>query len=141
MLVLQFAAIGLLTSGAKAGQARGTWLSGSQYTNKCGDTTWDMGTSATSPLASDCDALVKWMEGGTGGVMLSGLKTDGPNLVHREGSCSFMVTPESAGPFYVGRDDMADLVRDSVARWARDGRVGGGGATRCGDMSITWSVG
>ncbi|KAK6082233.1 hypothetical protein SCUP234_03760 [Seiridium cupressi] len=138
MRSLSILGLGFLASMATADE-RGTWLKGDQYANKCGGTTWNQKTSASSPLARDCSAIVDDLAGEeTGGVMLSGLR--GLSTVRREGTCHFGVEPHDVGGFYMGRDDMADLIRDAISMWTKDGKVGGGGVTKCGDMEVKWSI-
>ncbi|KAI1846431.1 hypothetical protein JX265_011890 [Neoarthrinium moseri] len=136
MRLLQLSSFAILVS-----QVAGSkWLDGEQYTNKCGGTTWDVQVSDGSPSAADCSAIVKYMRQRTGGYFLNGLKDDIWNTLKSEGGCGFGLKPKSRGSFYMGGDDVADLIQDSIAQFEKDGKVGVTGVTQCGDETVQWAI-
>ncbi|ETS74509.1 hypothetical protein PFICI_14375 [Pestalotiopsis fici W106-1] len=130
--------LGLLALTARA--QRMTWNDGSQYANKCGQTTWEPITDGPSQaLASDCAEIVNKLNAApAGGAFFSGVKDF--KAILNEGTCTFAVRGKDNGGFYMGRDDMMDLIRDGMARWTRNGKVAGGGRLRCGEMDAQWRI-
>lgn len=74
---------------------------------------------------------------------MSGLPTDGTyQTLASHGHYAFGVRPSDAAfhSLYVGASDIADLVRDAAARFARDGRLGAAGDVQCGSTLLQWGI-
>ena len=120
-----------------------TQLAGGWYNDKCGTATFRRATSGGSPAAADCRAVAARYAGFDGGWHMSGLPMDGTyQTLASHGHCAFGVRPRDGAfhSFYVGASDIADLVRDAGARFARNGRLGAEGNVQCGGTKLQWAV-
>jgi hypothetical protein len=99
----------------------------------CGDSSFENQTSDASPKVSDCEQIIKNIEGDG--------STDFTHDItgHREllsfGSCAFGVerTGGTGGAvmFKVGGQDVIDIIKESVKRYGGGGKVGAKGVMPC----------
>ncbi|KAF7540558.1 hypothetical protein G7054_g1220 [Neopestalotiopsis clavispora] len=140
MQIISLLSLGLLALPTATAQ-RMTWNDGSRYANKCGQTTWERITDKPSQaLKSDCNKIKLKLEAEpAGGAFFSGVKDF--KAILTEGTCTFAVSAKDNGGWYMGRDDMIDLIGDGIARWNKGNDwVAGGGSLRCGEMDAQWRL-
>ncbi|KAK3984561.1 putative necrosis-inducing factor-domain-containing protein [Cladorrhinum sp. PSN332] len=104
----------------------------------CGHSTFENRSSGGSPWINDCWVLHNNIAGdGRWGIWGLGWRT-----LATYGSCAFGVEaiqmPDSF--IFVGNEDIRDLIRDSIARFSWNGRVGSYGETDCGTTETHWGV-
>jgi hypothetical protein len=105
-------------------------------TNKCGDSTFNGETSGGSPLVSDCEVLRNNIVGdGSWRISTFDYERD----VASYGTCKFVVQAPVSSWSFVGNEDIRDIIRDSISRFASDGRVGARGLMNCEPGSATSS--
>ncbi|KAL2272007.1 hypothetical protein VTJ83DRAFT_1378 [Remersonia thermophila] len=99
----------------------------------CYENLWEQAEmGGTAPSIEDCQRLADSLSG-------AGEKeVDGYNRPYGvNGTCAFVVRlmsciPEVPGiPTFIGDKDVQRVIRDSIAKWGRDGRIGGRGFIRC----------
>lgn len=127
--------MGLLAFTATA--QRAIWNDGDKFVNQCGQTIFS--ATKSKALTQDCtriaDNLSKEPRGGAFMDSLSSYIA-----IKTEGSCTFAVKAERNGGFFMGRDDIIDVIHDSVAKYNKDGKVGAEGNMRCGKMNVSWRI-
>ncbi|KAK3291431.1 putative necrosis-inducing factor-domain-containing protein [Chaetomium fimeti] len=111
--------------------------------NLCGHSSFIDDTSGGSPLASDCEQL--WRNNNRYPFHKLTLGQERP--LGTWGTCTFsavaIVTPGLDGIWWtnIGDEDITDLVRDSISKFTRDGRVGAKGRADCyEDTVIDWRI-
>lgn len=98
----------------------------------CGDSSFEDQTSEASPLASDCLTIIRNIQGtdGSWNTFIEQQRT-----IVTFGSCKLGVTGKGRkgnSNFDVGAQDVVDLIRESIKKFARDdGRVGAKGKMQC----------
>ncbi|KAL5337697.1 hypothetical protein BJX70DRAFT_409027 [Aspergillus crustosus] len=102
--------------------------------NECEDSTFENETSGGSPLVEDCLQIVKNYENDA----TTGFTTPVAGKQHREighyGTCAFGVQAlkvDGHATFQTGGQDIIDLIKDSVNKYAWQGKVGAKGTMRC----------
>lgn len=98
--------------------------------NHCGDSVFVNESSDGSPLIADCEILRSNIVGGGTWTVngLSGFHSD----VASYGTCKFTVYQSVAGTwFYIGNEDIRDLIASSIAKFAWNGKVGASGTMDC----------
>lgn len=99
----------------------------------CGDSTFIDQTSNASPKVEDCLQIIKNIEG-TKGEWSTNVPFQAQRKLVQAGSCKLGVQATNAkgnNDFRVGAQDIIDLITDSIAKFARDGRVGSKGKLKC----------
>ncbi|EAQ84340.1 predicted protein [Chaetomium globosum CBS 148.51] len=111
--------------------------------NLCGDSTFVDESTGGSPLASDCEQL--WRNNNQYPYHQLTLGVERPLVTW--GTCAFsataVVTPYLDGIWWtnIGDEDITDLVRDSISKFTRDGKVGARGTAECyDDTAIDWRI-
>lgn len=100
----------------------------------CEDSSFIDQTTGASPLVTDCQTIIRNIEGDG--------STDFDHEVvghpHREilsdGTCAFGIEATKTDgnvQFTVGGQDVIDIINDSIARFARDGKIGAKGNMNC----------
>ncbi|KAJ9158445.1 hypothetical protein NKR19_g3316 [Coniochaeta hoffmannii] len=121
----------------------------------CGDSTFEDTTSGTAPLVSDCMimadniAVVNLENGSDGGKQTWGVENffKQQHQLIQFGTCAFGVQGGKVGDahFWIGNQDIIDLMHTSVARFGASGRVGAKGQMMCKPMGafpvlVTWGI-
>ncbi|EUC40609.1 hypothetical protein COCMIDRAFT_9555 [Bipolaris oryzae ATCC 44560] len=106
--------------------------------NFCGATTFINNSSGGSPWIADCQTLFDRIAGdGTWFV-------EGPQKrIASWATCEFGARSLDGTITTIGNEDVRDLVRDSIARFAWQGRVGASGVVDCGSrggVKVWWGV-
>ena len=101
--------------------------------SKCGHTSWKGTTSVTAAVMADCKHLESSIK--EGGAVYAG---NGPHQVVSYNTCKFGVNAQ--GNWAIGNKDISDLLRDAVARFGRDGRVGAEGDMPCESGQVQWNI-
>ncbi|USP82119.1 hypothetical protein yc1106_09393 [Curvularia clavata] len=104
--------------------------------NLCGDSTFINNSSGGSPLIADCQTLFDRIAG-NGGWWVSGQQS----RVAAWGTCEFGArTLDGITNTRIGNEDVRDLIRDSIARFSWQGKVGASGVVDCGSRggAKTW---
>lgn len=113
----------------------------------CKKSTFVDQTNAASPYAKDCLAIIKKIENDP----TSEWKTLVGGKPHRKilwyGTCVFAVEAANVKgnfKFWVGGQDVIDLINDTVNKFSRDGRVAAYGHMQCKgnvkDQRTKWSI-
>lgn len=117
----------------KLSQKRSSFLLHSRD-NHCGDSTFENRVSSASPSVADCRQLAENIKSDDTWLTWNG----GHTTLVKYGSCAFGVEGEgfsSLKNFYVGNEDIRDLIFDSIARFEWEGKVGSRGVVQCQDFS------
>jgi hypothetical protein len=120
--------------------------SGGQYTNvanypciphqapsHCQDSTFVDQTSDASPSVSDCMQIVKNIQNTDGDWEVENAIGSQHQLV-QFGSCAFGVQGQGKNgnvDFYIGAQDIVDIITDSVRQFGGSGKVGAKGVMSC----------
>lgn len=65
----------------------------------------------------------------------------GPTTLVTYGTCAFGATGSSKDCIdHVGNDDIRDLIRDSIARFSWQGKVGAAGRMMCDGRWVNWGL-
>jgi hypothetical protein len=116
--------------------------------NECGTSTFTDETSDASPLVSDCQQIIANIQG-TNGKWSPENVNENTNTIASAGTCHFDVQSNDPGngsvDYYVGAQDIIDLINSSIAMYASNGKVGSKGTMPCtGDtvasVSVTWGI-
>jgi len=107
---------------------------GASASGYCGSSTFVNKSSGGSPLVSDCQELARQYSSVAKAIEVG---TDRGIEVHRYGTCVFGVIQRSPSGFYIGDDDVKDIIRDSIAVFQLNGRVGTEGDMSCTAYSTT----
>lgn len=105
----------------------------------CGSSTFASETSGGSPGVTDCIGLVESLSGGkTWKVGTTRIE------LKRNGNCRFMAVADAGGT-KIGNEDVRDVVRDSIARFSGNGRIGARGEMSCaggaqGSERVRWWI-
>lgn len=97
--------------------------------NDCGDSSFENDTSNASPTADDCEMIARNIAGGgTWEVPFSG-----QHQLVQYGSCAFGVqwNGNTATHYYVGNQDIMDLINSAVTMFEWNGLVGARGVMNC----------
>ncbi|KAL4899490.1 hypothetical protein BDW74DRAFT_171529 [Aspergillus multicolor] len=115
--------------------------------NTCEDSSFENQTSDASPLVEDCKTIIRNIQGDG--------STDWTTQVvgkpHREiashGTCAFGVEATKVDGnvnFVVGGQDVIDIINDSIAQFATDGKIGAKGNMNCNgnvkSQPIEWGI-
>ncbi|KAK1762199.1 putative necrosis-inducing factor-domain-containing protein [Phialemonium atrogriseum] len=132
------------------------WFVMSKWDKKygmCGATTWDPKTGTRSPLISDCVAVAAHVaDSATGYYAVRGFGDDAGTFqgLLYSGSCYFGIRPKTAADagityaWYIGTQDIQDLIRDSISQFGKKGRVSVEGDMSCKNdesvMDVHWGI-
>lgn len=103
--------------------------------NDCSDSTFIDQTSGASPLVSDCEILIRNLQNGDGKA-----EHEVENFVASQhqldqaGSCRFGVQGKAQNgnvDYFIGGQDIVDIIRDSINKFGSSGRVGAKGRMSC----------
>jgi hypothetical protein len=106
----------------------------------CYESTFHGETFNGSALITDCQQLADSLDGSLSKEVD---KYERPYAIH--GTCKFLVY-NNIRPYHyiarVGDQDVKDIIRDSISKFGRDGRVGARGTMRCnpGNQYVSWSI-
>ncbi|KAJ5288624.1 necrosis-inducing factor-domain-containing protein [Penicillium angulare] len=112
---------------------------GASSVNDCGDSTFINQSSGGSPKISDCQQIATNIaNGGTWSVESNGAQ----NQLVQYGTCALGVTGDfTIGIFYVGNQDIIDVINESISRFSWNGLVGAEGKMYCeGGSDVTWAI-
>ncbi|KAK3898494.1 hypothetical protein C8A05DRAFT_47209 [Staphylotrichum tortipilum] len=114
------------------------------WVNECGDSTPNNRGSDASPPVSDCKVLVSRIEA-TGGNWQVDWSLRKQHQLVEYGKCAFGVTGIGGNSdnawYYIGEEDISNLIRDSIAKFGGTGKVGTMGTMWCrGSGSHTQEV-
>lgn len=104
-----------------------------QGKDDCGASTFVDQTSSASPLVSDCQQLVKNIQGTDGEWEVENAIGSQHQLV-QFGECKFVVQGQGKNgniDFHVGAQDIVDIINDSIQKFGGIGRVGAKGVMSC----------
>jgi hypothetical protein len=116
--------------------------------NECGTSAFENETSDASPLVSDCQQIILNIQG-TNRKWSPENVNKNTNTIVSYGTCNFDVQSYDLGngsvDYYVGAQDIIDLINSSIAMYASNGKVGSKGTMTCnGDtiasVSVTWGI-
>ena len=107
----------------------------------CGSSSFHRETSNGSPSVADCRGMLN-----SGELDIVYEVVGSRSEVKRSGNCRFMVY--SPGHTAIGESDIRDLVRDSIAKFSNNGKVGARGSMDCkgellgwgGDARVDWWI-
>ena len=119
----------------------------------CGDTTWAPHISASSPLVSDCEGIAAHHDQKNlkGYYMVREFYEPGTfQGLFSSGTCNFGIRPKTAKDangiyaWYIGSQDIRDLVIDSIRKFSKGGKVGVEGDMTCtkgeSAMDVHWGI-
>ncbi|RAK99289.1 glycoside hydrolase family 18 protein [Aspergillus ibericus CBS 121593] len=115
-----------------------------QGVTKCSGYTYQDETSSASPLVSDCQTIVKNIQG-TNGEWTTGIGHQ--RSIAKFGSCHFGV--QNVGvtgdvTYHTGSQDIVNIITESISKYASDGRVGAKGYMECGgdagNQKVEWGL-
>lgn len=118
--------------------------------NLCGATTWESHPTGSSPLVSDCQAIAAYHKEATHMGYYTVRDFSDPATfqgLYYSGTCYFGIrpkTPEDAKAipyWYIGSQDITDLIHDSIARFGKDGKVSAEGDMSCKNNQIGSAMG
>lgn len=111
-------------------QKREDFHAANEPVNNCKESRFDPKTSQGSPTVSDCECLRDYFQKKSGGWTVG---RDDKYLVQLAscGSCTFGVETDNFFSTAVGNQDAADVITDSIAKFAWNGRVGAEGYMGC----------
>jgi hypothetical protein len=104
-----------------------------QAPNHCQDSTFVDQTSDASPSVSDCMQIVKNIQNTDGDWEVENAIGSQHQLV-QFGSCAFGVQGQGKNgnvDFYIGAQDIVDIITDSVRQFGGSGKVGAKGVMSC----------
>lgn len=115
-----------------------------QGVTKCSSYTYQDQTTSSSPNISDCQTIVKNIQG-TSGSWTTGI---GPQRdIASYGSCNFGVQNTNVTgdvAFYTGSQDIVNIINEAIALYSWNGLVGAKGYMECsGDVntqSVEWGL-
>jgi hypothetical protein len=121
----------------------------------CGESAFEDTTSDTAPLVTDCMTMidnianVNMENGSDGGAQTWGVE----NFFHQQhqliqfGTCAFGIQGSLGGDahFWVGNQDIIDVVKDAIAKFGGSGRIGAKGQMKCKSVGLfpvktTWGI-
>jgi hypothetical protein len=114
------------TENPLSGEATGL----AKRTNECGNSSFENETSGGSPLIGDCLQLTNNLSG-NGNWLLANLGQE--RQLASYGTCKFIAQAPFVHAIHVGDRDVQDLIRDSVNKFGRDGRIGARGLMTCSE--------
>jgi hypothetical protein len=115
-----------LTENPLSGEATGLV----KRTNECGASSFENETSGGSPWIADCLQLTNNLSG-NGNWLLANFGQERQLASHA--SCKFIAQAPFTQAIHVGDQDVQDLIRDSVNKFGRDGRIGARGIMTCAE--------
>ncbi|KAL5120988.1 hypothetical protein ACEQ8H_001176 [Pleosporales sp. CAS-2024a] len=103
----------------------------------CEDSTFINASSGGSPQIVDCQQLAANIVGSGNWFLTASDRT-----IAQYGTCAFNARVESSGIqiTHIGNDDVRDIIRDSIAKFAWQGKVGSGGHMNCDGVGVTWGL-
>lgn len=108
----------------------------------CGGSTFDNQGSDVSPTVSDCQQLIRNIEGDATTDWTHGIV--GQRMIASYGSCRFGIerTGGTGGAvqFRVGGQDVIDVINDSIRQFGGGGRVGAKGVMPCSSTTTSTTV-
>jgi hypothetical protein len=115
-----------------------------QGTTKCSGYTYQDETSSASPLVSDCQTIVKNIQG-TSGDWTTGIGSQ--RDIASFGSCNFGVQNSGVTgdvTFYTGTQDIVNIINEAISLYASNGLVGATGYMQCGGdaggQNVQWGL-
>ncbi|EGS19007.1 uncharacterized protein CTHT_0056270 [Thermochaetoides thermophila DSM 1495] len=113
--------------------------------NHCGASTFVDQTSNASPLVDHCLQIIRNIQGDPTTSWRT--STGRHRTIASHATCRFGVESTGSGSniwFDVGGEDVQDLIRDSVRKFARNGKVGAKGVMSCyannGRQQVLWGI-
>jgi hypothetical protein len=115
-----------------------------QGTTKCSGYTYQDQTTSASPLVSDCQTIVKNIQG-TSGKWTTGV---GPQRTLASfGSCHFGVQNSGVSgdvTFFTGTQDIVNIINSAISLYSWNGLVGAKGNMQCGGdaggQNVVWGL-
>lgn len=115
-----------------------------QGVTKCSGYTYQDETSSASPKVSDCQTIVKNIQG-TNGEWTTGI--GGQRDIASFGSCNFGVQNSGVTgdvTFYTGSQDIVNIINQAISQYASNGLVGAKGYMECGgdagSQKVEWGL-
>lgn len=116
--------------------------------DRCGDSTHMDQNSGASPMVSDCEQMIRNIEGDASTEFTHGITGDREILLY--GSCAFGIqrTGGTGGAvqFKIGDQDVIDAINESVEKFGSSGKVGAKGVMPCDGttagtkVKVEWSI-
>lgn len=105
------------------------------HEDKCGASSYENQTSGGSPLAKDCEQLIKNID--AGGTWT--LRANQQRELAKKGTCAFGAQgTKQPKDITFGNGDIIDLVKSSIDRFkTADGKVGAKGKVRCRCVDVS----
>lgn len=100
----------------------------------CGDSTFENQSSGASPKIEDCRTIIKNIEGDGSTRWTTQVVSKNQRKIASHGSCSFSVKATKVNGnvnFKVGRQDVINIIDNSIKKFSSDGRVGAKGIINC----------
>ncbi|GBF66809.1 hypothetical protein TMEN_9530 [Trichophyton mentagrophytes] len=114
--------------------------------DECESSTFEDQTNGGSPLVSDCMTIIKNIEGTDGQWTTQVVGKNQRQLVDY-GTCKFGVEATKVNgnvAFYVGAQDVVDIITDSIKQFGKDGRIAAKGEMSCrGNVhgqNVKWAI-
>ncbi|EGE06693.1 chitinase [Trichophyton equinum CBS 127.97] len=114
--------------------------------DECEGSTFEDQTNGGSPLVSDCMTIIKNIEGTDGQWTTQVVGKNQRQLVDY-GTCKFGVEATKVNgnvAFYVGAQDVVDIITDSIKQFGKDGRIAAKGEMSCrGNVhgqNVEWGI-
>jgi len=115
-----------------------------QGTTKCSVYTYTDETSSASPKVSDCQTIVKNIQG-TQGTFTTGIGSQ--RDIAKAGTCNFGVQNTKVSgdvTFFTGTQDIVNIITEAISLYASNGLVGAKGTMQCGGdvtgQSVEWGL-
>ncbi|KAK3181826.1 hypothetical protein K4F52_006893 [Lecanicillium sp. MT-2017a] len=113
--------------------------------NDCRDSSFENNSSGGSPLISDCQQIVRNIQGDGSWTIPCALR--GEHTYATYGTCAMGAhcTVEGANIAHIGNEDTIDLINDAINRFSFDGKVGASGRMLCEDnlgveVTVQWGL-
>ncbi|EFE34865.1 class V chitinase, putative, partial [Trichophyton benhamiae CBS 112371] len=114
--------------------------------DECEASTFEDQTNGGSPLVSDCKTIIKNIEG-TDGQWTTQVVSKNQRQLVDFGTCKFGVEATKVNgniAFYVGAQDIVDIITDAIKQFAKDGRVAAKGDMSCRGnahgQNVKWGI-
>ncbi|OAL05421.1 hypothetical protein IQ06DRAFT_68527 [Phaeosphaeriaceae sp. SRC1lsM3a] len=106
----------------------------SKRENRCENSTFENASSGGSPQIADCEQLARNIEGSGNWNLGCSQRT-----IATYGTCAFGAEGKYCFA-HVGNEDVRDLIRDSIAKFSWEGKVGARGDMTCGGTAVNWGL-
>lgn len=132
----------------------------SKRENRCENSTFENASSGGSPQIADCEQLARNIEGSGNWVSQVVLQVPARKVrlllltpssfflqnlgcsqrtIATYGTCAFGAEGKYCFA-HVGNEDVRDLIRDSIAKFSWEGKVGARGDMTCGGTAVNWGL-